>query len=86
MATYNVSNSTQLKSALSKASGGNTVKLAGGSYGSLTLSKKFGGNVTITSDGNAKFSGMTLKSAGNVTINNVAFDGGGTSRSATAPT
>ena len=75
MATYNVSNSSQLKSALSKANGGDTINLAGGSYGSLSLSGK--GGVTIKGNGDAKFSAMTLRGASKVTIDNVKFSGGG---------
>jgi parallel beta helix pectate lyase-like protein len=75
MATLNVSNSSQLKSALSKAHGGDTIKLAGGSYGSLSVSQKFSGNVTIKSDGNARFGDVTLKGAANLTFDNVTFSG-----------
>jgi hypothetical protein len=78
MATFSVSNSSQLKSALGRAHGGDTIKLAGGSYGSLSLSNKFNGNVTIKSDGNAKFSTMTLNSAANLTLDNITFAGSGT--------
>jgi Right handed beta helix region len=73
MATINVSNSSELKSALSKAGSGDTIQLAGGSYGSLSLSGK--GGVTIKGNGDATFSAVSLRNASNVTLDNVTFAG-----------
>ena len=79
MATYNVSNSTQLKSAISSAKGGDVIRLAAGNYGTLDVTKKFSGNVTITSAGStkAKFSAGNIREAANLTVDKVKFEGGG---------
>ena len=74
MATYNVSNSSQLKSALGRAHGGDTIHLSGGSYGKLELSGSFG-NVTIKGGGNAKLSDVTLQNVSGLTFDNVTFSG-----------
>ena len=47
MATINVSNATQLASALSAASGGDTIVLANGSYGDITIGNDFSSDVTL---------------------------------------
>ena len=77
MATFNVSNSAQLATALNQASGGDKIVLASGDYGRLDISEKFSSTVTITSaDAGhpAKFSSMLMSGAENVTIDKVMFD------------
>ena len=60
MAIINVSNSAQPASALSAARGGETIYLANGSYGDLTISQNYASNITIKSadDLNARFDGL----------------------------
>lgn len=77
MATIKVSGQSQFNSALKSARAGDTLSLAGGNYGNVTLSK---GGVTIqsASDGSqAVFASMKGKGVSNLTINNVKFDGTG---------
>ena len=71
MATINVSNASQLSAALSSASGGDTIVLADGNYGDITLGQDFASKVTITS---ATPLGATF---GKVSINgsNITLDG-----------
>ena len=72
MTTYNVSNATELQSALTKAIGGDTVLLAGGNYGTVTLSKRvYASNVTIQSastTNQAHFDGLTVSGSKNLTL------------------
>lgn len=77
MATFNVTNSAQLATALNQASGGDKIVLASGDYGRLDINEKFSSTVTITSaDAGhpAKFSSMLMNGAQNVTIDKVSFD------------
>lgn len=77
MATFNVSNSAQLATALNQASGGDKIVLASGDYGRLEINENFSSTVTITSaDAGhpAKFSSMLVNNAQNVTIDKVFFD------------
>lgn len=82
--TITVSNAAELRVALASASGGDTIKLAAGNYGDLTLidGKKgvdvsFASNVTITSadPGNpAVITGLDLRNAENITFKDITFD------------
>ncbi|MEO0566862.1 MAG: right-handed parallel beta-helix repeat-containing protein [Pseudomonadota bacterium] len=78
MTIFNVSNSSQLMSALNQASGGDEIRLASGDYGDLNLDNvSFNSPVTITSanDNNpASFAGMDLDNVNNLTFDNVVFD------------
>ena len=75
MATINVSNSSQLSSALSAASGGDTIILANGSYGDLTISQDYAGKVTLqaANDLGASF-GKVKISGSNVTLDGVSIN------------
>ena len=77
MATFNVTNSAQLATALQQASGGDKILLAAGDYGQLEISGKYGTPLTIASaDASrpASFSTMSINGAENVTIDKVVFD------------
>ncbi len=83
MAIFTVSDSAGLYDALANATGGDTIKLAAGDYGSLDLGLlssddfAFDTPVTITSDdplSRASFSEMNLKGVENLTFDNVVFD------------
>lgn len=72
MATIKVSNQIQLLSALKTASGGDTILLANGNYGDVTLKSQFSSAVTIQAENplGATFAKITLSGA-----SNLAFDG-----------
>lgn len=72
MATIKVSNQAQLLSALKTATGGDTILLADGNYGEVTLKNKFSSAVTIKAEHaqGADFTKITLSDA-----SNLAFDG-----------
>ena len=81
--TITVTSTAGLYDALSKATGGETIKLAAGNYGDFNLSAKsgfditFASNVTITSADPAhaaSFSGMDLRGVANLTLDKVVFD------------
>ncbi|MFT4149721.1 MAG: right-handed parallel beta-helix repeat-containing protein [Paracoccaceae bacterium] len=80
--TITVSNLTELYSALKASTGGETILLEGGDYGSFSLNAKSGfdldlNHVTITSadpSDPAVFSGLGLNGVSNLTIDNVVFD------------
>ena len=77
MATFTVSTSAQLTTALSQASGGDKILLAAGDYGRLEISGQYATALTITSadPGNpASFSSMAVDGAQNVTLDRVLFD------------
>lgn len=83
MTTINVSNLTELYSALASAKGGETIALAGGNYGDFALLEKtgidrsFASNVTITSadlQNPAVFTGMDLRDTTNLTLDGLTFD------------
>ena len=83
MTVFRVSNQTELRTALAKASGGDTILLAGGNYGELKLSSftdphiRFPSNVTITSENASEpavFSGLNIVGAKNLTFDGVVFD------------
>jgi chitodextrinase len=76
--TFNVSNAAQLTAALAKASGGDTIVMAGGNYGDVNLSGlKFASNVTLTSATEthpAVFDSISVFRSTNLTIDNVSVD------------
>ncbi|NOD49760.1 MULTISPECIES: right-handed parallel beta-helix repeat-containing protein [unclassified Ruegeria] len=81
--TITVTSAAELNQALSQATGGETILLAAGDYGTLNLDGKSGfninyaSNVTIKSaDPNAPatISEMTLDGASNITFENITFD------------
>lgn len=77
MAIINVSGQSQLLSALKSAHAGDTLSLAGGNYGSVTLAR---GGLTIqsASDSNqAVFSSLKAQGVSDLTIDNVKFAGSG---------
>lgn len=79
MTTINVSGQSELVAALRTASAGDTLSLAGGNYGSVTLAKyASGGDITITSASDtdqAVFSKIKGKDLDGLTIDNVKFEG-----------
>ena len=76
--TINVANASELNNALSNATGGETILLASGNYGTLNLNgSQFASTVTIKSaDGNAtaSFSEAYMNNASNLTFDTVKFD------------
>ena len=77
MATFTVSTSAQLTTALSQASGGDTVLLAAGDYGRLEISGQYATPLIITSADPLKpasFSSMEIDGAQNVTLDRILFD------------
>jgi parallel beta-helix repeat protein len=76
--TITVSTLAELKSALSGATGGETILLQGGDYGKLGLSSMdFPSTVTIASanpEDPAVFSGLSLKNVSDLTFDGVVFD------------
>lgn len=81
--TITVSTLSGLYSALAKATGGETILLAGGDYGKLALGTKSGFDITFPSNvtiksadtGNpAVFSGMDVRGAANLTLDGLTFD------------
>ncbi|MGL4489888.1 MAG: right-handed parallel beta-helix repeat-containing protein, partial [Rhizobiaceae bacterium] len=83
MTFVHVSSADELRSALANAQGGETIQLAGGHYGDLSLSTSsgfdisFAANVTILSEdaqNPAVFSGLDLRGAANLTFEGVVFD------------
>ncbi|WP_425080206.1 right-handed parallel beta-helix repeat-containing protein [Ruegeria denitrificans] len=76
--TIIVTSAAELNQALSQASGGETILLTAGDYGSLNLhNTNFASNVTIQSaDPNAKasFSDVHLKQSSNITFDSIKFD------------
>ena len=81
---YSVSTEKDLMSALASAKGGDTIELAGGDYGDLTLADgwtdfnvKFETPVTIRSadvELPASFSSLELRGVSNLTLENLVFD------------
>lgn len=71
--TLNVSNASQLASAIASATGGETIVLANGYYGALNISRDFASNVTIQSanQGAADFAIVDLSGASNVTMSGI---------------
>lgn len=80
---FSVSNADELQKALEAAEGGDTIELAGGDYGKLSLWDgkqefiKYGAPVTITSsdsDDLASFSRVVINGGKNIVFDNVIFD------------
>lgn len=80
---YSVSNSTELYNALAVADGGDTIELASGDYGDLTLDNKSGFDITydapvtiVSADPNnpATITSMWLNGAENLTFDSIMFD------------
>ncbi len=78
MATFTVSNSAQLSTALSQASGGDKILLASGNYGDFSFSgKTFSSNVTVVSQDASKpatFNTLEFNNVDNLTIDSVFVD------------
>ncbi len=74
-----VATSAELNTALSNANAGDTIILASGNYGSVTITADFSDTVTIQSAdlGGAVFESLKLTGATNVTIDGVHVDGVG---------
>ena len=76
--TITVTSAAELNQALSQATGGETILLAAGNYGKLSLNgKQFSSNVTIKSadpNASASFSEAHLNGASNVTFDTIKFD------------
>ncbi len=72
MALYNVTNATQLQSALSQAAGGDKIMLAAGNYGSVTISNKnYASQVTIAAApgaGQVHLDGLFVSSSKNLSF------------------
>ncbi len=77
MSEYIVSNAAELMNAVKKAAGGDTIKLASGSYGDITLSNfKFAGGLTITSldvSAPAELTGLRMRGAEGLTFSNLVL-------------
>jgi PKD domain/Right handed beta helix region len=82
MTIYNISDTAGFLEAMAKATGGDTIKLASGDYGSVRMETKtfnkylYDSPVTITSadsDSPATFSGLIMRNAENITFDNIAF-------------
>lgn len=81
--TIRVSSATELMKALANAQGGETILLAGGDYGSVTMRSTGGLNLGFTSEVSivsedpanpAVFTGMFVKGASNLTFDGIVFD------------
>src|SRR6056297_3212701 len=80
---FSVSNSEELMNALGSATGGDTIELAGGEYGALTLNHQtdfdftYDSAVTIVSadtENPAAFASMNMVGASNIVFNAIQFD------------
>ncbi|MEO1747598.1 MAG: hypothetical protein AAFR27_03095, partial [Pseudomonadota bacterium] len=79
MATITVRNASELKSALSKAKGGDTIVMKSGNYGDLDISNKsFSKTVTLVSDkpGGAKFKSIDVRNSDYIKIDDVTVTSG----------
>jgi hypothetical protein len=77
MATINVSNADQLKSAMATAKAGDTILLASGNYGDFATSNDYTSAVTIKSanpGSPASFSSVSLNGATGITFDSVKLD------------
>ena len=81
--TITVSTAAELYTALARATGGEVIKLAAGSYGDFALSTRSGFNVTFPSNVTitsadplhpASFSGLSLNNVSNLTLDSVVCD------------
>src|SRR6185312_160234 len=75
MTVFNVSNAQQLTTAMSQAHGGDTILLAGGNYGDVSVgSLNYSSNVTIQSASQsnlAVFNSFHLTNCQNITVSHV---------------
>ncbi|WP_395543696.1 LamG-like jellyroll fold domain-containing protein [Neotabrizicola sp. sgz301269] len=78
MATIRVTTQAELLSALKTATGGDTLLLADGDYGQITLKNTFGSPVTIKAenDQGASFTKISLSGASNLSFDGLHLDGG----------
>ncbi|MSU91741.1 hypothetical protein GE300_19360 [Rhodobacteraceae bacterium 2CG4] len=78
MATYTVSSSADLQSALSKASGGDEILLESGNYGDLRLTQDFSSEVTIRAidQYGANFGGIEISGASNIVLDGLRVNNG----------
>lgn len=78
MATIRVTTQAELLSALKTATGGDTLLLADGNYGEITLKNTFGAPVTIKAenDQGANFTKIWLSGASNLSFDGLHLDGG----------
>ena len=77
MAILQVANQAQLDSALRSVGGGDTILLASGTYGDLSLKEKFSQTVTIASADPGRpavINAMMLRGAANVELKGLKFD------------
>jgi len=76
MTAYTVSTATQLTSTLNLAKAGDSIILASGNYGDVSISKQFATDVTITAqtEGAAVFKSLTLNDASHIKIDGVAVN------------
>ena len=74
MTTYTVSTATQLTSTLNLAKAGDSITLAAGNYGDVSISKQFATDVTITAQtaGAAVFKSLTLNDSSHIAIDGVS--------------
>lgn len=82
MATLRVKNQSELLSALKTATGGDTILLADGDYGEVTLKNTYKSAVTIKAEheGKASFDKISLTGASNLTFDGLHLDEGFSAR------
>jgi hypothetical protein len=78
MATIRVTNQEELLSAMKTASGGDTILLADGDYGTVTLKNDYDSPVTLQAEnpGGAVFGKIGLSGATNITLDGLTFEDG----------
>lgn len=78
MATINVNNRSELQSALGSASGGETILLGNGTYGSVRISDDYASTLTVRAENplGAELTGLTISGASNVRVDGVKVDSG----------
>lgn len=72
-----VANASELKTALSKASGGDTILLKAGNYGKVSIGNNFSSEVTIKSasaNSMAKITELRVDGASNIKLDSILFD------------
>jgi parallel beta-helix repeat protein len=75
MATLNVSNAAELRSAINSASGGDTIQLANGSYGDVSIRNV--DDLTLKAEGSgAVLDGLNIRGADNLTVDGLSLEGG----------
>ena len=77
MATFNVSNTTQLQAAINTAADGDVISLASGTYSGMNIfNKSFANGITITSADSAHpavLNAMNMNGSSGITISNIEF-------------